>query len=233
MTETTDLLARGKGELADPDKFPYPIHEAAAYGSVKEKAVLKLMDSIRYGGYNPDFPIKITPSGKIFDGRHRQEACKRLGILPYVAIELPRGGIDQYVALVNNQYTSERTPSRKEKLIWAAERRYPIQKAEDHLHLRDAAYRHLLPAYRKAHRRPKTGIPAWEKYKRGELSLQEFTALFDHPYDDGGHTKVRREKQALQDENAALRAENLALRRENIELRREIVNLTEQLERTQ
>lgn len=231
MTET-DLLALGKGELADPDKFPYPIHEAAGYGSVKEKAVLKLMDSIRYGGYNPDFPIKLTPSGKIFDGRHRQEACQRLGVLPYVTVELPRGGIDKYVALVNNQYTSERTPSRKEKMVWAAERKYPIQDALADLHLKDTAYRYLLPAYRKAHRRPKTGIPAWEKYKQGELSLQEFCALFGHDYDDGGHTKVRREKQALQDENATLRAENLALRRENIRLRKEILNLTEQLERT-
>lgn len=150
-------------------EFPaggFPVHELANLGPMQEEAVLELMDDIKRYGYNPDFPIRVM-NGKLLDGRHRQEACLRLGIEPIVESIRPKGGAAKFVAQVNSLKTYRKiTP--KERGIYAAENFTDLSPtaACKLLGFQSGQYHNVLKAYKKT-RRMRTQPNPWDAYKAG------------------------------------------------------------------
>lgn len=165
------MAAPRKGE------FPYPIHPLANLGEMQEAAILELMDDIKKYGYNPDFPLKVM-GGKLLDGRHRQEACLRLSIVPPVDVIRPKGGAAAFVAQVNSLKTY-RIIKPKERLIYGVEhfptdgpaalcKRMGLKTSSSNL----ASF--TLKAYKKSRRwAASKGENPWDRFKRGEIGRRK------------------------------------------------------------
>jgi ParB-like chromosome segregation protein Spo0J len=58
---------------------------------LSETNVRMLMESIRTNGFWPSSPVVVDDEGTVVDGRHRTEACRRLGVTPVVVEREPDG----------------------------------------------------------------------------------------------------------------------------------------------
>lgn len=200
-------------EIEFPERG-FPWHELANLGPLQEEAVLELMDDIKRYGYNPDFPLKIM-NGKLLDGRHRQEACLRLGITPVIESIKPRGGAAQFVAQVNSLKTYRKI-STKDRMIYAAENFTNLSPsaAQKLLGFTNGQYAYILKAYKKS-RRSKLKPNPWDAFKDGGTQGALFKT-FGIERDNGGNSADLRGQ-------LAEAAEDLAAVKGDVDLYKEMV----------
>lgn len=148
--------------------FPYPIHPAANLAPVDEAVVEDLVERIRTFGYSEAEPL-LLHRGMTLDGRHRQEACVRLGIVPPIAKADLKGQTPEEFVL--NRHHLRQIKS-KDRIVYVIEsfpdesatklaRRLGQKAATGYLTL-------LIEAYKKCKRSKKMSV--WQDYAEGRIS---------------------------------------------------------------
>lgn len=90
----------------------YPIHPAANLGPMDEKVVEDLVQRIRTFGYSSAEPLELL-DGQVIDGRHRQEAARRVNLVPPATeIALPEGQ-DPHEYVLNKHHLRTITPKQR------------------------------------------------------------------------------------------------------------------------
>lgn len=99
-----------------PAVYPYQPHPIAAFlPSMDEKQLAALADSIKHDGLGHDITLF---EGMVLDGRARQEACRRSGIIPRYSEFV--GSRDEALAFVINQNVHRRHLSDEQRNMIAA-----------------------------------------------------------------------------------------------------------------
>ena len=195
-----------------PPGEAYPIHSAACLGPMDEKVVEDLVDRIRTFGYSQAEPLLLL-DGQVLDGRHRQEACRRLEITP-PAVEIDLAGQDPHDYVLNRHHL--RNPGTKERNIYAVEAFAPLGEGKRKIGARIGRVNAggdlsvLLKAFRE---RP----DIWSAYKDNNISQSELAvAVGAAPSGSSG----MKHKIAVQQAEIAGRVSDIEmLEQENKELR--------------
>lgn len=146
--------------------FPYPIHKAAVLGDgveeLDEAVVQDLVDRIATFGYSESEPI-VLYRGSVLDGRHRQEACVRLGIEPPV-VKADLRGMTPYEWVLNRHHL--RPISDKARAVFAIEN-FPNE-GPAKLKRRLGECKVDLAALRAIYKKATT--KQWNSFKAGKIS---------------------------------------------------------------